>query len=70
MFNALLVIWVIYTCSTFYVCIVFSMDPLRSEIKLYYYSVNQDKAHTKDMHCVERGAEDITLPPFSNSTTQ
>ena len=35
--KALLVIWVIFTCSTFYVCIIFSMDPLRSELKLYYY---------------------------------
>ena len=34
---ALLVICVIFTCSALYVCIVFSMDPLRSEIKLYYY---------------------------------
>ena len=27
----------LFTCSALYVCIVFSMDPLRSEIKLYYY---------------------------------
>ena len=35
--KALLVIWVLFTRSRFYVCIAFSMDPLRSEIKLYYY---------------------------------
>ena len=27
---------ILITCSALYVCIVFSMDPLRSEIKLYY----------------------------------
>ena len=43
--SALLVILVIFTCSTFYVCIAFSMDPLRFEIKLYYYYYLQPCQH-------------------------